>query len=86
MILVSISFGGRGGIHVEFILSFELLDDSSSVSPAKYTLRLKSRSKRDSVLSCTSGSMLIRGVGMYFNPRPSNVFADCGSIPPVVRS
>ena len=86
MILVSISFGGRGGIHVEFILSFELTDDDSLVSPAKNTLRLKSHVKRDSNFSCSSGWVLICGVGMYFNPSPNNVFADCGSIPPVVRS
>ena len=86
MILVSISFGGRGGIHVEFILSFGLTDDDSSVSPAKYTLRLKSRSKRDSDLSCSCGWVLIRGVGIYFNPSPKSVFADCGSALPVVRS
>ena len=86
MILESISFGGRGGIHGDFTLSFELTDDDSSVSPAKNTLRLKSRSKRESDLSCLSGRVLIRGVGMYFNPSPSSVFADCGSIPPVVRS
>ena len=86
MILVSISFGGRGGIHVDFTLSFELTDDDSSVSPAKKTLRLKSRSKRESDLSCSFRRVLILGVGMYFNPSPNNVFADCGSIPPVVRS
>ena len=63
-----------------------LTDDDSSVSPAKNTLRLKSRSKRDRDLSCSSGEVLIFGVGMYFNPRPSNVFADCGSMFPVVRS
>ena len=86
MILVSISFGGRGGIHMDFILRIVLTDDDSLVSPAKNTLRLKSRSKRDSDLSCLSGRVLIRGVGMYFNPSPNNEFADCGSIPPVVRS
>ena len=86
MILVSISFGGRGGIHVDFTLSFVLTDDDSLVFPAKNTLRLKSRSKRDSDLSCSSGWVLICGVGMYFNPSPNSVFADCGSIPPVVRS
>ena len=86
MILVSISFGGRGGIHIDFTLRVVLTDDDSSVSPAKNTLRLKSRSKRDRDLSCSSGEVLILGVGMYFNPSPSNVFADCGSMFPVVRS
>ena len=83
---MSISFGVTGGIHVDFTLSFVLTDDDSSVFPAKNTLRLKSRSKHDSDLSCLSGWVLIRGVGIYFNLSPNNVFADCGSIPPVVRS
>ena len=86
MILVSISFGGRGGIHIDFTLRIVLADDDSLVSPAKNTLRLKSRSKQNSVLYCLSGRVLILGVGTYFNPNPSNVFADCGSIHPVVRS
>ena len=86
MILVSISFGGRGGIHVDFTLSFVLTDDDSLVSPEKNTLRLKSCSKRDSDLSCLSRRVLICGVGIYFKPSPSNVFVNEGSMPPVVRS
>ena len=76
MIFVSFSFGGREGIHVDFTLRVVLTDDDFSVSPVKNTLMLKYRSKLDSVLSCLSGEVLILGVGMYFSPSPSNVFAD----------
>ena len=86
MILVSIFGGGRGALHVDFNLSMELIDNDSLVSPAKNTLRPKSRSNCDSVLSCLSRRGLICGIGMYFKPSPSNVLADWGIIPPVVRS
>ena len=44
-----------------------------------------SRSKRDRVLSRSSGVVFF-GVGMNFRPRPRSRFADVGSMLPVVRS
>ena len=58
----------------------------SSVSPAKKTLRLRSRSNRSSVVICSSGEVLSFGVGINFRPRPSSVLAIGGRMPPVVRS
>ena len=57
-----------------------------SVSPAKKTLRLKSRSNRSSVVVCSSWEVLIFVVGMNLRPRPSSVLAIGGRMSPVVRS
>ena len=59
---------------------------TSLVSPAKYTLRLRSRSSQERVLSCLVGDVFTWGVGMYFKPCPRSVFAIGGRIFPVVRS
>ena len=83
--LVSITRGGGGGCQFDF--TCRLLEvEASSVSSAKKTLRLKSRSNRESVLSCSSGDGLTFGVGMNLKPRPSRVFAIGGRMPFVVRS
>jgi len=84
-ILVSITRGGGEGLQFDFTCRLlevgELL-----VSPAKKTLRLKSCSNRLSVVVCSSGGVLIFGVGMNLRPRPSSVLAIGGRMPPVVRS
>ena len=83
--LVSINRDGCGGHQFDFIRwMFEV--EASSVSPAKKTLRLKSRSNRKSVVSCSSGDVLTFGVGMNFSPSPRRVLAIRGRMFPVVRS
>jgi len=84
-ILVSITRGGGGGLQFDFTRSL-LGKGVSSVFPAKKTFRLKSRSNRSSVVACSSGEVLVFGVGMNLRPRPSSVFAIGGRMPPVVRS
>ena len=59
---------------------------ASLVSPAKYTLRLRSCSSQESVLSCSAGDVFILGVGIYFKPSPRSVLAIGGRMSPVVRS
>ena len=77
--------GGGGGLQFDF--TCRLLEEGAlSVSPAKKTLRLKSRSNRSSVVICLSGEVLSFGVGMNFRPRPSSVLAIGGKMPPIVRS
>ena len=84
-ILVSITLGGGGGLQFDF--TRRLLEGGvSSVSPEKKTLRLKSLSNRSSVVVCSSGEVLIFGVGMNLRPRPSSVLAIGGRMSPVVRS
>ena len=84
-ILVSMTRGGGGGLQVDF--TRRLLEwGASLVSPAKKSLRLKSRSNRSSVVICSSGEVLSFGVGINFRPRPSSVLAIGGRMPPVVRS
>ena len=83
-ILVSIARGGSGDLHIDFTRRVEV--EASLVFPAKNTLRPKSSSNRDSVLSFSSGSVLTFGVGMYFKPSPSSVLASGGRMHPVVRS
>ena len=74
---MSISRGGSKALHIDFTRRlFEV--EASLVSPAKNTLRPKSRSNRDSVLSCSSGIVLTFRVGMNFKPNPSSVFASGG--------
>ena len=51
------------------------------MSSAKMILRLRSRSKREIVLSCSAGDVLTFGVGMNFKPRPSRVLAIGGRMP-----
>ena len=83
--LVSITRDGGGGRQFDFICRvFEV--EASLVSPAKKTLRLKSRSNRESVVSCSSGDVLTFGVGMNFSPSPRRVLAIRGRMFPVVRS
>lgn len=83
--LVSITRDGGGGRQFDFIRRvFEV--EALSVSPAKKTLRLKSRSNRESVVSCSSGDVLTFGVGMNFRPSPRRVLAIGGRMFPVVRS
>ena len=82
--LVSITRGGSGGRQFDFICRLEV--GASSVSPAKKTLRLRSRSNLDSVVLCSAGDVLTFGVGMNFNPRPSRMLAIGGRMSPVVRS
>ena len=83
-ILVLITCGGGSGLQFDF--TCRLLEVGElSVSPAKKTLRLKSRSKRLSVVVCSSGEVLIFGVGMNLRPRPSSVLAIGGRMSPVVR-
>ena len=83
--LVSIARGGGGGLQFDF--NCRLLEvEASLVSPEENTLRLRSRSNRDSVLSCSAGDVLTFGVGMNFRPKPSSVLAFGGRMPPVVRS
>ena len=84
-ILVTMVCGGGGGLQFDFTRSL-LGVAASSVSPAKKILRLKSRSKRSSVVACSSGEVLIFGVGMNLRPRPSSVLAIGGRMSPVVRS
>ena len=85
LILVSITRGGGGGLQFDF--TRRLLEGGvSSVSPEKKTLRLRSRSNRSSVVACSSGEVLIFGVGMNFRPRPSSVLAIGGRMPSFVRS
>ena len=84
-ILVSMTRGGGGGLQFDFTRRL-LEGGASSVSPAKKTLRLRSRSNRSSVVICSSGEVLSFGVGMNFRPRPSSVLAIGGRMPPVVRS
>ncbi len=84
-ILVLITRGGGGGLQFDF--TCRLLEvGASSVFPAKKTLRLKSRSNRLSVVICSSGEVLVYGVGMNLRPRPSSVLAIGGRMLPVVRS
>ena len=84
-ILVSITRGGGGGLQFDF--TCRLLEvGASSVSPAKKTLRLKSRSNRSSVVICSSGEVLVFGFGMNLRPRLSSVLAIGGRMLPVVRS
>ena len=70
--LVSITRGGGGGRQFDFIRRL-LGGGASSVSPAKKTLRLRSRSNLESVVSCSAGDVMNFGVGMNFNPRPRRV-------------
>lgn len=77
--------GGGGGLQFDFTRRL-LVGGVSSVSPAKKTLRLRSRSNRSSVVICSSGEVLSFGVGINFRPRPSSVLALGGRMPPVVRS
>ena len=84
-ILVTMVCGGGGGLQFDFTCSL-LGVAASAVSPAKKILRLKSRSKRSSVVACSSGEVLIFGVGMNLRPRPSSVLAIGGRMSPVVRS
>jgi len=83
--LVSISRGGGRGFQVDFTRRV-LAVGALLVSPAKYTLRLMSRSSRERVLTCSMGVVFTWGVGMYFNPSPRSVLAIGGRIFPVVRS
>ena len=84
-ILVLITCGGGGGLQFDFTRR-RLEGGASSVSSAKKTLRLKSRSNRSSVVFCLCGEVLSFGVGMNFRPRPSSVLAIGGMMPSVVRS
>ncbi len=59
---------------------------ASLVSPAKYTLRLRSSSSRERVLSCLVGDVVTWGVGMHFKPSLRSVLAIGGRMFPVVRS
>ncbi len=84
--LVSITRGGGGGCQFDFIRRvFEV--EASSVSPAKKTLRLKSCSNHESVVSWSSGDVLTFGVGMNFSLSPRRVLAIGGRMfPAAVRS
>ena len=84
-ILVSITRGGGRGLQFDFTRRL-LGVGASSVFPAKKTLRLRSRSNRSSVVVCSSGEVLLFGVGMNLRPRPSSVLAIGGRMLPVVRS
>ena len=83
--LVMMTCGGGGGLQFDFTRRL-LVGGVSSVSPAKKTFRLRSRSNRSSVVICSSGEVLSFGVGINFRPRPSSVLAIGGRMPPVVRS
>ena len=82
---LSISLGGKGGRH-EDLIRRALGSYSSSWSPEKKIFKLKSRSKRVVVRSRSSCVMLMLGVGINFNPKPSSWEAKGGSLCSVVRS
>ena len=77
-----ITRGGGGGYQVDFTCRV-LAVGASLVSPAKYTLRLRSSLSRERVLSCLVGDVVTWGVGI--KPSPRNVLAIGGRMFPVLR-